>query len=265
MKQLESKVAIITGAAKGLGAAVATLFVEEGALVMICDVDRDAGEDLARRLGSRAAFSHLDVTQENQWEKLIASIEAEHGKLDILVNNAAIFEVGNIESQSFEVWRRVNAVIADGTFFGCKHAVRSMKKTGGGRIVNVSSVGSLQGEPYAVAYVAAKGAVESMTRAVAVHCAKMRYPIRCNSLHPGPIATPMIEAIGEKFDAARDAGMVFPEDFGTGQGYRALPEEVAPSVLFLASDASNWVSGARLVADYTMSVTSANVPPPHDE
>lgn len=261
-RQLEGKVAVVTGGARGLGAAVVRLFVNEGATVIISDIEDAAGQALAGELAPHAIFRHHDVTDESAWETVLDEVLRNYGHLDILVNNAAIIEVGNIEAQTAEQWRRVNAVIADGTFFGCKHAVRRMKATGGGSIVNVASVGSLQGEPYVAAYVAAKGAVEALTRSVAVHCAQLRYNIRCNSLHPGPIGTPMVEGLGQQFADARAAGMQFPEGFGSRQGYRATPEEVAPSVLYLASDASRWVSGTRLVADYTMSVTSATVPPP---
>ena len=178
---------------------------------------------------------------------------------------AGVVEVGNIETQTEAQWRRVQGVVADGTFFGCKHAVRSMKQTGGGTIVNIASIASLQGEPYVLAYGAAKGAVEALTRAVAVHCAQMKYPIRCNSLHPGPIRTPLVKGLGRQFKEAIGAGMEVPAGLGAMNSYSAAPEEIATSVLYLASDASKWVNGTRLVVDHTMSVTSGTVPAPESK
>jgi 3(or 17)beta-hydroxysteroid dehydrogenase len=258
--QLPGKIAIVTGGAKGLGAAVARLFVAEGATVVISDVDAASGEALAQEIGARAVFERHDVSSEGDWERLIAAVVERFGKLDVLVNNAGIMLVGDIESQTAEQWRRVNAVISDGCFFGCKHAVRSMKSTGGGTIVNVSSVGSLQGESYGAAYSAAKGAVESLTRSVAVHCAQMKYRIRCNSLHPGPIDTPLVKDMPAQFKSAAKAGMKFPPNLSTISSFTATPAEIATSVLFLASDASQWVNGTRLVVDNTASVTRGSVP-----
>ncbi len=187
--QLEGKVAIVTGGAKGLGAAVVRLFVAEGAKVVISDVDVENGERLAAEIGPAAAFERHDVASEQDWERVVAATLQRFGGFHVLVNNAGIALVGTIETQTAEQWRRVNAVIADGAFFGCQQAVRTMKTRGGGTIVNVCSVASLQGEPYVAAYCAAKGAVEALTRSVAVHCAQGGIPIRCNSLHPGPVAS----------------------------------------------------------------------------
>ena len=252
--------AIVTGGAKGLGEAVVRLFVAEGARVVISDIDAVSGQRLAAELGDAAAFERHDVSAESDWERVIAATLARYSRLDILVNNAGIAEVGTIETQTAEQWRRVHAVISDGTFFGCKHAVRTMKGSGGGTIVNVASVASLQGEPYVAAYCAAKGAVEALTRAVAVHCAQNRIPIRCNSLHPGPIRTPMVKALGSQIGKAVKAGeLTLPP--GSGEpGYSSSPEETATSVLFLASDASKWVNGTRLLVDNTASITRGHVP-----
>jgi 3(or 17)beta-hydroxysteroid dehydrogenase len=259
-RQLEGKVAIVTGGAKGLGAAVVRLFVAEGARVVISDVDAESGGALAAELGAAVAFEHHDVTVEAEWERVVAATLARFGGFDVLVNNAGIALVGTIETQTAEQWRRVNAVIADGTFYGCKHAVRAMKERGGGTIVNVASVGSLQGEPYVVAYCAAKGAVEALTRAVAVHCVQNHIPVRCNSLHPGPIRTPMVKTLGAQLAAAVQAGeLTLPPAVG-GAGYSSTPEETATSVLFLASEASKWVNGTRLIVDNTASVTRGHVP-----
>jgi 3(or 17)beta-hydroxysteroid dehydrogenase len=258
--QLAGKVAIVTGGAKGLGAAIVRLFVEEGATVVISDVDTEAGVRLADSIGPRARFERHDVRDESEWERVIAATVARFGALDVLVNNAGVVEIGSIETASAEQWRFVNAVIADGAFFGCKHAVRAMKERGGA-IVNVCSVASLQGEPYNVAYTAAKGAVEALTRSVAVHCVQMRYPIRCNSVHPGPIRTSMVAEIPAKFRQAAAEGFVMPEGFAALTSFTATPEEIAPAVLYLASPAAKWVNGTRLVIDHTQSITRGSVPP----
>lgn len=259
MGSLAGKVAIVTGGAKGLGEAVARLFVQEGAKVVISDVDRANGERLAGELAGYAVFELHDVSNEGDWERVIARTLAQFGRLDVLVNNAAIALVGTIETQTAEQWRAVNAVIADGAFFGCKHAIKVMKSHGGA-IVNVSSVASLQGEPYVAAYCAAKGAVEALTRSVAVHCAQTGIPVRCNSLHPGPIRTPMVKELGAQLKQAVQSGeLTLPPAVG-GAGYSASAEEIATSVLYLASDASKWVNGTRLVVDNTASVTRGHVP-----
>jgi len=257
--QLEGKVAIVTGGAKGLGAAVARLFVMEGATVVISDIDVAAGTRLAAEIGAGAHFERHDVSAESEWERLIGAVLGRFGHLDVLVNNAAVVEIGSIETASLEQWRSVNAVIADGTFFGCKHAVRAMKEKGG-TIVNISSVASLQGEPYNIAYTAAKGAVEAMTRSIAVHCVQMRYPIRCNSLHPGPIRTSLVAEMPAKMQRAKAEGFVMPPGFAAITSHSATPEEIAPSVLYLASGASQWVNGTRLVVDHTQSITRGSVP-----
>lgn len=260
MSQLPARIAIVTGGAKGLGKAIAELFAREGATVVITDVDTDNGERVASQIGAAARFKRHDVRQESEWERVVAETLAEFGRLDILVNNAGVVEIGSIETQTAEQWRFVNAVISDGTFFGCKHAVRAMKTTGGGSIVNVASIASLQGEPYVAAYCAAKGAVESLTRSVAVHCAQMKYNIRCNSIHPGRIETPLAAAIPRQMKEAIKSGFQMAPGAAAMQSYTAQPEEIAQAVLYLASDNAKWVSGTRLVIDNTMSVTSGTVP-----
>jgi 3(or 17)beta-hydroxysteroid dehydrogenase len=260
MSQLRDKIAIVTGGAKGLGAAIGALFIKEGARVVLTDIDAASGEETARKLGEHAGFQQHDVRVESEWEAIIGATVARFGRLDILVNNAGVIEIGNIETQTAAQWHLVNSVIADGAFFGCKHAVRAMKLTGGGTIVNVASIASIQGEPYVAAYCAAKGSVESLTRSVAVHCAQMRYNIRCNSIHPARIETPLTADIPAKFKAAVKGGMRLPDQLGSVNSYTAQPDEVAPAVLYLASDASKYVNGTRLVIDNTMSITTGSVP-----
>ena len=181
MGRLQGKVAIITGAAKGLGEADARMFAREGATVILTDMDADNGERVAGEIGGSAEFHVQDVRDEQGWEDLIADVVSRHGKLDILVNNAGVVEPGTIETQTAEEYRFVMAVSADGAFFGCKYAVPAMKISGGGAIINMCSIASIVGEPIVVAYAMAKGAIESLTRSVAVHCANNQYNIRCNS------------------------------------------------------------------------------------
>ena len=182
--RLEGKVAIVTGAAKGLGAADARLFAAQGATVVIADVDAHNGEALAEDIGAGAVFMPLDVRDEAAWKDLVEAVTERFGRLDILVNNAGVVEVGTPETVTEADYRFIMGVSIDGTVWGCKHAIPAMVKSGGGSIINMASIASVQGEPYVAAYCAAKGAIESYTRAVAVHCAQHQLNIRCNSVHP---------------------------------------------------------------------------------
>ena len=258
MDRLKGKVAIITGAAKGLGEADARLFAAESATVVLTDVDEANGARVAGEIGGRAAFRRQDVRDEAGWEALIADVVARHGRLDVLVNNAGVVEAGNIETTSAEDYRFVMAVSADGTFFGCKHAIPAMRAGGGGSIINMASIASIQGESLVAAYCAAKGAVEALTRAVAVHCAQGRMNIRCNSVHPSGIDTPMVRGIGGKI--AR-AGLAPPAGASPhGASPLGAPVDIANTVLFLASDESRFINGQRIIVDNTMSVTAGHVP-----
>lgn len=255
MGRLAGKVAIITGAAKGLGEADARMFAREGATVIITDVDRANGERIAKEIGGGCEFHEHDVRYEAGWITLIDDVVARHGKLDILVNNAGVVEAGTIENQTEEQYRFVMAVSADGTFFGCKHAVRAMKASGGGSIVNMCSIASVQGEPVVVAYAAAKGAIESLTRSVAVHCANNKYNIRCNSVHPAGILTPMVINFADQAGAAdlRPASAA-PQPSKLGE-----PNDIAYTVLFLASDESKFINGAAIRVDNAKSVVEGVV------
>lgn len=257
MGRLQGKVAIITGAAKGLGEADARMFAREGATVVLTDMDAENGNRVAGEIGPQAEFHVHDVRDESQWEELIADVVSQHGKLDILVNNAGVVEPGTIETQTADEYRFVMAVSADGTFFGCKYAVPAMKNSGGGSIVNMCSIASVQGEPIVVAYAAAKGAVESLTRSVAVHCANNQYNIRCNSVHPAGILTPMVEEIGPKVMGRDD---LRPASDGPAPSALGEPDDIAHTVLFLASDESKFINGAAIRVDNAKSVVEGVVP-----
>ena len=258
MGRLDGKVAIVTGAAKGLGEADARIMAREGARVILTDVDEANGARVAAEIGAGARFVHQDVRDEDGWRALIADVMAEEGRLNILVNNAGVVEAGHIENTSAEDWRFVMAVSADGTFFGCKHAIPAMRASGGGSIINMASVASIDGHAAVTAYCAAKGAVESLTRAVAVHCAATKTPVRCNSIHPAGMDTPMVRGMGQKL---ADAGMAPPLPVSNTPSASAAslgsPDDIANAVLFLASDDSRFVSGQRLVVDNTLTVTPA--------
>lgn len=246
MHRLEGKVALVTGGGSGLGAAAVRRLHAEGAFVWITDHVEDAGVLLAKELGERATFYRLDVTQEAAWIETIAAIEAAHGKLDILVNNAGVGVIADIETTTLEQWRFVHSVNVEGTFFGCKHGLRLMKKTGGS-IINLSSIAGIVGDPNLPAYCSSKGAVRTLTKSVAMHCTRKQYGIRVNSIHPAFIDTPMVGAI---VAAAKDqekarAGLAR----AIPMGRIGEPNDVAAAVAYLASDDAKFVTGTELVVD----------------
>jgi 3(or 17)beta-hydroxysteroid dehydrogenase len=259
VERLKGKVAIVTGAAKGLGEADARLFAAEGAQVVVADVDVTNGERVACEIGPRAKFVFLDVRHEAEWQRVIATVMEQYGRLDVLVNNAGVVEMHTPESITEQEYRFVMAVSIDGTVFGCKHAIPAMRKSGGGSIINMASVASLVGEYTVAGYCAAKGAIEAYTRAVAVHCAQNQIKIRCNSIHPAAIDTPMVRSVPDKM---LKAGLpaVAQEQKGSVANPMGQPIHVAYLALYLASDESSFVSGQQFVIDNTATVTMGSVP-----
>lgn len=247
--RLEGKVCIVTGASSGIGAASARLFAREGAKVVLTDVQDQMGEDVARDIGDAARFFHHDVSQENDWQRIVQEVSRGFGKLDVLVNNAGVLVSGTVETSTVEDFRRANSVMVEGVFLGCKYAIEEMRKSGGGSIVNLSSVAAQLGQPHFLPYSAAKGAVRTMTKSIAVHCQIHKYKIRCNSVHPGAISTPMYEEVKK---ASKE--FLPPELLKASPGGRADPSEVASMILFLASDESRFVNGAEMVVDNALSV-----------
>jgi 3alpha(or 20beta)-hydroxysteroid dehydrogenase len=239
--RLDGRVALVTGAARGQGAAEARLFAAEGATVVVADVLDELGAGVAEELGAGASYLHLDVRHEAQWRAAIDSCEQSAGPLDILVNNAAVFRPGSLEETTPEAYLDVIAVNQLGCFLGMRAAVPSMRKAGGGAIVNVSSTGGLIGIPGNIAYNSSKWAVRGLTKAAALELAPT---IRVNSLHPGPVDTPMIHEVGLSLeDFARRWQPLVP------LGRAAAPDEIARVALFLACDDSSFMTGSEVVVD----------------
>ena len=248
--RVAGKTALITGAGLGLGRASARLLAQEGAHVICTDITAADVEETVRLIteaGGSARALHHDVSVPEDWDRVSASVAAQEGLLDILVNNAGIAPIGTIESADLAQWRRCMAVNADGVFLGCKHAVALMKQKGGGSIINLSSIDGIIGEADLAAYCASKGAVRTLTKAVAVHCAEQGYRIRCNSIHPGYIWTPQTEnylaGLG-KLDAERAKALARHPIGRLGK-----PDDIAYMVLYLASDESTFVTGTEMVVD----------------
>ncbi|NWK99160.1 short-chain dehydrogenase [Sphingobium lactosutens] len=258
--RLTGKVALVTGAAKGLGEADARLFASEGAQVVLTDVDVDAGEALARSIGERALFLPHDVCVEERWAALISEIESRYGALHILVNNAGIVELGSPEGIDMADYHRIMAVSVDGVVLGCKYAIPAMRRAGSGSIINMASIAAAQGEPNVAAYSAAKGAVDAYSRCVAVYCAQSALAIRCNSVLPNGIDTPMVWAMpGKRADAGAESRLL--PDVPGGQNERGVPEDIASLILYLASDDSRWINGQSFVVDNGASITKGVIPP----
>ena len=246
MADLGGKTVLVTGAASGIGRATATLLAGAGAALALADIDEAGGRDAARGIEG-AVFHRLDVTDEADWERVTGAVVEQFGGLDGLVNGAGIVLTASIEDTSYEAWRGVMAVNLDGTFLGCKHAVKAMKASGGGSIVNLSSVSGIVGGHNLAAYNASKGGVRLLTKSVALHCARESLGIRCNSVHPAFVETPMVEQlVAESPDAERARRSMARQ---VPLGRIARPDEIARMILYLMSDDSAFVTGAEMVID----------------
>lgn len=241
MKRLEGKVALITGGARGQGAAEARLFVAEGAKVVIADILDDQGQQLAAELGEAAVYQRLDVTSPDDWAAAVAAAQECYGRLDVLVNNAGILVCGTIESLPLESYRQVVEVNQVGCWLGMKAVLPAMKAAGGGSIVNLSSAAGMEGVAGNSAYCASKFAVRGMTKVAAIEFG--RYNIRVNSVHPGGIDTDMVKnpAFSEEEAAATYKSLPISR---VGR-----PEEVAELVLFLACEQSSYSTGSEFIID----------------
>jgi 3(or 17)beta-hydroxysteroid dehydrogenase len=246
--RVEGKVALVTGGASGLGAASVRMLVREGAKVAITDLNEEAGQALAKELGDATRFWRLDVTREEDWTSVVDAVLATFGRLDVLVNNAGMGIVKDVETLTLQEWRLVHAVNLDGVFLGCKHGIRAMRQSGAkGSIINVSSVAGLVGVASFPAYSSAKGGVRLLSKSVALHCAQKGYGIRCNSIHPAYVDTPMVDALAS---VSRDAAVAKERMIkGMPIGRLGRPDEVAYAVVFLASDESSLMTGSEVVLD----------------
>ena len=242
--RLEGKVALITGAARGQGAAEARLFAQEGAKVIVADVSDPEGIAVAAEIaeaGGDAIYLHLDVTDESEWEAAVQSAITSFGKLDILVNNAGIWRRGHVMETSSEQWDDIMDVNAKGVFLGTKTAIPEMRKAGGGSIVNISSTAGLVGSKTSSAYSASKGAVRIFSKSTAIQYASEG--IRANSIHPGPIDTDMGDQVWPD-PTSREASIS-----RTALSRIGTAQDIAYGALYLASDESSFVTGSELVID----------------
>ena len=227
MGRVSGKVAIVTGAASGMGKADAETLAREGAKVVVTDMNEEDGRAVAEGIGDNAIFLALNVTDESNWESVIAATLEHFGRLDILVNN-------------------------EGVFLGCKHAIPAMEQSdGGGSIINMSSVAALHGMSFVAAYSASKGAVKALTKAVAMHCKEQKNGIRCNSIHPDGVKTPMVVKVATGKETATQEEI---EALGNATNM-CEPQDIANLVLYLASDESSFVSGAEMVIDNAATIT----------
>lgn len=253
MPRLSQKIVLVTGAARGIGQAIAELFAAEGATVILSDINDELGQRAAKNIGSNASYISLDVSKESDWKRVTRVIEREHGRVDILVNNAGV--TGFLETPGphdpehldLDSWHKVHETNLDGVALGCKYGIRLMKKATSASIVNISSRSGIVGIPAAAAYASSKAAVRNHTKSVALYCADKSYPIRCNSIHPGAIFTPMWDAMlgeGEQRTAAiRDTAA------GVPLGVMGEADDVAYAALYLASDEAKYVTGIELTVD----------------
>jgi 3(or 17)beta-hydroxysteroid dehydrogenase len=246
MGRVSGKIALVTGAASGLGKADASRLIEEGARVVLTDINEEAGRALEATLNGAnpgsAYFMQHDVASESRWQEVYAEIRRRFGGLHVLVNNAGMVVVGTPESATLEQFHTHLRVMTDSVFLGCKYGIPLMKESGGGSIINMCSTATHIGYPVFYAYSAAKGAVRSMTKSIAVHCQMNHYNVRCNSIHAGAIETPMV------VKATRDLGLEMSMYDQTPVGL-GTPRDVANLVVYLASEESRFVNAAEILID----------------
>ena len=254
--RLKNKTALITGAAKGIGEACARLFAQEGARVIVTDIDDETGQLVADAIcqdGGKAEYKHLDVADEQKWIRLIDELDQQYGQLDILINNAGIIGFEEVpgphdpENMDMAAWHKVNQVNSDSVALGCKYGLRLLKKSNAASIVNMSSRSGIVGIPTAAPYAASKAAIRNHSKTVALYCAQQKYPVRCNSIHPGAILTPLWDAMLGEGEAKQEAiGNIAA---GIPVGHMGEPMDVAYAALYLASDESKYVTGIELNLD----------------
>jgi len=265
MDRVKGKVALVTGGASGIGRASAQLLAKEGAVVVVTDVQDDMGKDCVatiKKAGGDGIYLHHDVASEEAWIGVVAEVKARLGKLHVLVNNAGIAIAGSVLTMTLADWRRQQAINLDGVFLGVKHSLPLMRESGGGSIINISSLAGLKGSPTLAGYCATKGGVRLFTKAVAMECGLARDNVRVNSVHPGIIETPiwlgiiptgMIPGAADQPAGANAPNLDQLSEQVVPIGKKGLPEDIAQGVLYLASDDSRYVTGSELVIDGGMS------------
>jgi NAD(P)-dependent dehydrogenase (short-subunit alcohol dehydrogenase family) len=264
MARLSGKVALVTGAARGIGEAIARAFVREGAYVYLSDIETEVGQSAAGELGGRAVFRPLDVREEQDWAQVTAEVISLRGRLDVVVNNAGItgFESGLVahdpENANLEDWRAVHRTNLDGVFLGCKYAIRAMRPMKAGSIINISSRSGLVGIPGAAAYASSKAAVRNHTKSVALWCAQQGLDIRCNSIHPAAILTPIWEPMLGSGTERETRMAALVKDTPLHRFGR--PEEVAAVATLLASDEATYITGTEMNIDGGLLAGSAATP-----
>lgn len=243
MSRLAGKVALVTGAARGLGASIARQFVREGARVALCDVRDDEGRAVAASLGPSAAYMHLDVTNESAWLEVVQRVHTQFGPLTVLVNNAGIYRTQPFEQISLAQYNQVISINQTSVFIGMRTCVPAMREAKGGSIVNIGSTASVEGVTGALHYAASKHAVLGMTKVAALELAVDR--IRVNAVCPGAMATPLL---AESYGTSSDMLLLAPAPF-VPLGRMASPDEVASTVTFLASEESSYTTGSTFIVD----------------
>jgi 3(or 17)beta-hydroxysteroid dehydrogenase len=246
MGRVEGKVALVTGGASGLGRATAIMLAKEGAKVAVTDINEAGGKAVVAEIGDAAVFFRHDVTNESEWQLVLAATVKAFGKLNVLVNSAGIGMSKTVEELTFEEWRRVHSVDLDSVFLGCKYAVPIIAKSGGGSIVNISSIAGIIAGHNMAAYNSAKAGVRLLSKSVALHCGRKGYNIRCNSVHPTFIDTPILDRYKERFGAEEAIAKLARQ---VPIGHIGEPNDVAYGILYLASDESKFMTGAELILD----------------
>ena len=250
MSRVEGKVAIVTGAASGLGLASSKKLIQEGARVVLTDINQQALETIKEHLSefSETQYSteYLDVTSEESWQEIIEKVELEYGKINILINSAGISLGSDIVSTDFEVWKKVHQVNLDSVFLGCKYAIPKIAAYGPGSIINLSSISGIVAGWNTAAYNSSKAGVRLLTKSVALYCAKKGYDVRCNSIHPAFVNTPILDPIKQAFgddEAVRKLARQIP------MNKIGDTDDVAYAVLYLASDESKFMTGSEIILD----------------
>ena len=250
MSRVQGKVAIVTGAASGLGLASSKKLIQEGARVVLTDINQQGLETIKEHLSefSETQYSteYLDVTSEESWQEIIEKVELEYGKINILINSAGISLGSDIVSTDFEVWKKVHQVNLDSVFLGCKYAIPKIAAYGPGSIINLSSISGIVAGWNTAAYNSSKAGVRLLTKSVALYCAKKGYDVRCNSIHPAFVNTPILDPIKQAFgddEAVRKLARQIP------MNKIGDTDDVAYAVLYLASDESKFMTGSEIILD----------------